>query len=403
MRLGAALLLCLCLQAADSSRVIQDKNFYLLSMLERTPAVRAAVKSDPVLSKLADAMRASLRDASSCGVQVACYTSALIWKPAEIDSASSALRSLYAGNSSVARLVDGPLRSSGMFQRYQSKAGPEFLSQAWTDAAKGLNSVIEVYGGGRAPRYPAIDSISFDVKTASYPNLLRTMTGVLDEDSANMDLFFLPSLRFALALLDANHRDEAARYEPLEAGETAAAVRQIRVIAWQRYPYSSIIVPGAGPDRPDWSLSAMGKLRLELAVRRFREHKAPFILVSGGHAHPAQTRFAEAIEMKKSLMADFGIPPSAILVDPFARHTTTNLRNAAREIHRYGIPFDKKTLIVTDQEQSSAIESARFETRCMRELGYMPGKIGARISRFDLEFLPGLVSLHADALDPLDP
>jgi uncharacterized SAM-binding protein YcdF (DUF218 family) len=31
--------------------------------------------------------------------------------------------------------------------------------------------------------------------------------------------------------------------------------------------------------------------------------------------------------MKRQLVALFGIPESAILVDPHARHTTTNLRN----------------------------------------------------------------------------
>jgi surface antigen len=41
---------------------------------------------------------------------------------------------------------------------------------------------------------------------------------------------------------------------------------------------------------------------------------------------------------------------------------------------------DKKALITTDEDQSGAIESPRFATRCPRELG-----------------------LHADATDPLDP
>lgn len=147
----------------------------------------------------------------------------------------------------------------------------------------------------------------------------------------------------------------------------------------------------------------MGKLRLQLAARRFQERKAPLILVSGGCVHPADTPYAEAIEMKKSLIADFGIAASSILVDPYARHTTTNLRNAAREIYRYGIPFDKPALITTDQDQSAAIESPRFATRCLQELGFAPGRFGPRISRFDLEFLPAVVSLYADAMDPLDP
>jgi hypothetical protein len=410
LRLFAAPVLCLCLLAADPAKAplalrspVQDKNFYLLSMIERTSAVHAATGSDPALTKLAGNLRTRLRDADSCGSQVDCYTSAPTWQPDEIAAAASALRSLYAADPGVARMVDGPLRASGVFQLHQDLPGPEFLAQSFTDAAKAINHIVEVYGAGHAPRYPAIDSISFDVKASSYAALLHTIVGVLNEDSARMDLFFQPPMRFALALLEANHRDEPARFEPLEAGENAAAIGHVHSIAWDRFPYSVIVVPGAGPDRPSWSLSAMGKLRLELAVRRFHEGKAPLILVSGGCVHPADTPYAEAIEMKKSLIADFGIAPSSILVDPYARHTTTNLRNAAREIYRYGIPFDKPALITTDQDQSAAIESPRFATRCMQELGYVPGKFGPRLSGFDLEFLPAVVSLHADAIDPLDP
>jgi len=41
-------------------------------------------------------------------------------------------------------------------------------------------------------------------------------------------LFFQPTLKFALYLLDINKRDEAGRLEPLEQTENAAAVKRIR-------------------------------------------------------------------------------------------------------------------------------------------------------------------------------
>jgi uncharacterized SAM-binding protein YcdF (DUF218 family) len=41
--------------------------------------------------------------------------------------------------------------------------------------------------------------------------------------------------------------------------------------------------------------------------------------------------------MKHDLIARLGIPAAAILVDPHARHTTTNMRNAARLLYRYGM------------------------------------------------------------------
>jgi hypothetical protein len=43
----------------------------------------------------------------------------------------------------------------------------------------------------------------------------------------------------------------------------------MKSIAWDRFPYSAIVVPGAGNDRPGVALSAAGRLRVELAARRY--------------------------------------------------------------------------------------------------------------------------------------
>jgi hypothetical protein len=107
--------------------------------------------------------------------------------------------------------------------------------------------------------------------------------------------------------------------------------------------------------------------------------------------------------MKRDLMTRFGIPEDAILVDPHARHTTTNMRNAARLIYRYGIPFDRKALVTSDPGQSEYIENRTFAKRCVDELGYVPYRLLGRISAFDLEFVPGRDSLQSDPRDPLDP
>ena len=102
-------------------------------------------------------------------------------------------------------------------------------------------------------------------------------------------------------------------------------------------------------------------------------------------------------------MTRFGIPAEAIIVDPHARHSTTNMRNAARLIYRYGIPFDNKPLVSTDPQQSDYIENPTFERRCLNELGYLPYRLVRRTSAFDLEFVPQIESLQADPTDPLDP
>jgi hypothetical protein len=383
---------------------VQDKNFYLLSMLERTPDARDAVKAEPALARIAAERLAVLdKAAKTCNLDLNCYAAAFEWSGEQSNEAGRALAALYRTSPAVRRLVDGPLRESGMYVRYQSLGGDQLLDHAWADCIHGINRVVDVYGLGKAPRYPAIDSITYDVKTDAWRHIVQNLVATLESDRANLALFSSPSMRFALELLWLNHRDEAGRYEPMETGENAPAVRRIKSVDWAKYPYSVIVVPGAGNDLPGFRLSPEGKLRDEIAAKRFREGKAPFLLVSGGFVHPLQTEFAEAIEMKRDLMTRFGIPADAILIDPHARHTTTNMRNAARLMYRYGMPFDKKALVTTDLGQSQSIESPAFEKRCMDELGYAPQKILGRTSPFDLEFRPVLDSLQADPQDPLDP
>jgi hypothetical protein len=183
----------------------------------------------------------------------------------------------------------------------------------------------------------------------------------------------------------------------------AAALRRLAGIKWNDYRYTVIVVPGEGPEEPGVNLSHGSRTRIALAVKDFQAGLAPLILVSGGFVHPSQTKFCEAIEMKKALIRDFGIPANVILAEPHARHTTTNLRNATRLIYRYGIPFDKPALIVTDTDQSASIESTNFVDQSKTNLGYVPYKSLTRISPTDLSFLPEIDSLQANARDPLDP
>jgi hypothetical protein len=373
-------------------------------MLERTPGARAAVKAEPALARMAAERLAGIDKATkTCDLDLNCYAAAFQWSEAQSKEAGQALASLYRTSPAVRFLTDGALRESGMYVRYQSLAGDQLLEHAWGDCIHGINRMIDVYGLGSAPRYPAIDSITYDVKTDAWRHIVQNLAATLEDDRAGLALFSSPSMRFALELLWLNHRDEASRFEPMETGENALAFRRLKFIDWTKYPYSVIVVPGAGNELPGFRLSPEGTLRNELAVKRFREGKAPFLLVSGGFVHPSQTEFAEAIEMKRDLITRFGIPADAIVIDPHARHTTTNMRNAARLMYRYGMPFDKKALVTTDLSQSQNIESPAFEKRCMDELGYAPQQILGRTSPFDLEFRPALDSLQADPQDPLDP
>jgi hypothetical protein len=142
-------------------------------------------------------------------------------------------------------------------------------------------------------------------------------------------------------------------------------------------------------------------LRCKAAARQYRAGKAPFIVVSGGNVHPYKTNFNEAVEMKKYLVDKLHIPASAVIIEPHARHTTTNLRNDARLAFRYGMPFNKPGLIVTDKYQNDFITN--MEKRCLNELNYVPYKLGKRLSETELEFYPLINSLQIDADEPMDP
>lgn len=383
---------------------IQDKNFYLFSVLQADPAVRAALTTDSALGQISAERRAFLAQSLKvCKENAVCTVRALLWTEEEIRMVSFALAHIYQSNSSLRELTDQSLRPSGAYVLYQKQHGEELLVDAWEVCARGLNDILSVYGQGTSPRYPQIDSISFEVNSADFQQHITALASQISADIPASQLFFEPSLKAALQLLALNHRDEASRLEPMETGVNEAAVKSIPSIQWDKFAYSVIVVPGAGPSDPEIALSEMGRRRISLAADAYHAGKAPFILVSGGYVHPSQTRFSEAIEMKKALLKDYNVPESAILVDPHARHTTTNVRNAVREIYRYHIPMNKPALVISDLAQVDYIAGQSFADRCLKEMGYLPYQIVNRPSDTSLAFLPLAESLQQDPLDPLDP
>jgi DUF218 domain-containing protein len=373
---------------------LQDKNFYVLSLLERCEAIR------PLLPR-EGAVR--VKTAINCPPELTCFTHAMLLSDRDIGAADNSLRTLQRTSQAFRDCVTAPMRSSGLYQLHSVLSDEELVSWAWQDAAHGINRAISIYGEGAAPHYPDIDSIAFDPKSDSFRTLVHVILTGLNDEIDSYPLFFQASLEFALRLMEANKRDEAGRFEPMDTGVNRDVIQRIKTIRWSDYPYSVILIPGSGTDRLSWNLSPYGMERMRLAVRRYREKKAPLIIVSGGFVHPNQTPYAEAIEMKKVLVSRFEIPENDIIVEPHARHTTTNIRNAVRLIWRYGIPLDKPGLITTDVYHSKTIGSDDFLKRNERELGYQPAELGRRISDFDIEFVPRLDSLQLDATELLDP
>ena len=267
----------------------------------------------------------------------------------------------------------------------------------------GINHILQVYGQGVAPRYPEIDGPGDQEGLRRFLTLRQsavTLSNAMERDPVGrLD----PGIRLALALLDANDQDVAAAFEPLDTRTNAEAAARAKTIDWSRYRYTAIIVTGVGPTDLDTPLSAAGKLNVRMAAERFADGLAPFIILSGSMVHPRGTRHVEALEMRSALIERFGIPADAIILEPYARHTTTNLRNATRRLIALGAPLDRDTLIVTNAEQSAYIEWPEFAARNLRELGYQPGTVGKRLSPVELSFRPGIASTRVDPMDPLDP
>ena len=388
---------------AHSDDPVADRNAYLLTLLETDPAASRALAGDPNLKGLGARLAETRgRVLAECRKAVACPIETLMLNDADIAAAGEALARLSAPGQPLNRLVRQHMRPSGQFQKYADADDPGLMRAAWIATAAGVNRLYRVYGLGEKPRYPDIDSASYAPGDRYFRGLVRAALES-EGDGLETRAFFAPWSALGFDLLTINQRDEMARYSPMDGGENAAAFARAKHMNWRSHPYSGIVVPGQGLEGAETGLSPGGAFRIRLAVRRWREGRAAFILVSGGHVHPNKTPFAEAVEMKRVLVADYGVPADSVVIDPYARHTTTNLRNAVRILFRMGAPSDAPLMITTSPDQSGYIEGAVFAARNTGELGYQPVTGLKRLSPFDLTGLPNMTSLHADPRDPLDP
>ncbi|WP_220683375.1 YdcF family protein [Sphingomonas sp. PP-F2F-G114-C0414] len=327
--------------------------------------------------------RARAARIAACGGGPACVVEAAMWSDQDRAAVAAA----------VARLG-----KTGMRQNADLSVAAGVDQELET-----LNVVLRVYGLGLPGRYPKIDGPVFATDTPFFADSVKVAIDTARAASQARPDTIAASVRLAVALLDANDATAATRFDPLDQRENVGAHAVAARTNWSAYRYSLLIVPGVGPEDSATVLSPRSKLHALLAAQRYRQGLAPFILVSGSAVHPRGTRFVEAVEIRRALIERYGIPADRVILEPYARHTTTNLRNATRRMVALGIPLDRPTLIVTDAEQSKYIKSQTFTDRNRAELGYLPGAVGRRLSVYDLEFRPSRLSLRQDPRDPLDP
>lgn len=388
--------------AAPFAETLDTRVFPLFAMLHAAPGWAEALRADPQLRQLA-AARAARVPAADCTPAPQCLADGWTWTAADIAVVDARLRLLIRQPRLAQSLVGGQMRPSGRFARHQALGDADLLAAAWAEAAAGVNRVIAVYAKGEAPRYPVIDSFIFDVKHREYPGVLAAHGVATAAMARDGDLFFDPGQRYATGLLLMNERTDAATFRPLLAGENAATVRAIAGFDWKANPYPALLVFGHGPEDAQSKTGVMGHIRLRIAADLYARGLAPFIVVSGGNVHPNRTPFNEAIEMKRLLVAHHGVPADRILIEPHARHTTTNMRNCARLLLAAGIPANRPSLIVSDHRTIQYIGGRELAERNLREMGVQPGRVEPGPDQFTLRFTPDAAAFHVEVTDPLDP
>lgn len=375
-----------------------SKIFPLIALFEAQDALQKALREDATLHALCTEKITRAKSQYDDCSNMACIVKSLQWQPTEVTRAGDALVQLLASTPALQDAIK-QLRQQHAYPLYELFNDSVYLRKAWQDATAGMNQVLAVYLQGMPPRYPKIDSISFYNKDHAFIQKAKHLvkTSLKSEDG----VFYQLPLRASIAALELNGRDEAVRYEPITRGDNRKPYEALKKTNWNDYTYSAIVVPGLGPEKPGVSLDSNGAKRCILAAARYQKHLAPFIIVSGGHVHPFKTPFAEAVEMKKYLVHNLGIPDAAVFIEPYARHTTTNLRNAARMWYTFGLPAQKPMLIVSDVMQSLYIGT--MAGRCKEELGYVPYEEMHKVGKEETTFMPLILAMQPDPMDPLDP
>lgn len=391
---GCALLLSATPPKGDPE-VLRSKLFYLPVQLD----ANAMLKSDAVLQQLGRSYRDRVLKARGKCRSMACYAAALRLQEDEILQAGDRLVAHYMQGNDMEKVVQA-VKRSGYYNRNTAVADTALLRFAWERTAEGMNYIFDTYLAGKRPRYPIIDSISFSVNDPSFRSLTEKMLDRQLKKRTAQPYYALP-VALAMEVLLMNGRDEAARYEPLTEGLNAKAYAGIDRTAWEEYPYTALLVPGFGPDSPGVRIDHRAVARCKMAAERFKRKMAPFIIVSGGHVYPHRTPYSEAVEMKRYLVEELNVPEAAIIIEPHARHTTTNMRNAGRLIYRFNMPVNKPALVVTDTAQIGMI--ANLDKRCVRELGIVPYRDVKILNRNEAVFYPVEHCFYINVLDISDP
>ena len=380
---------------------VQAKNFYLLTLLQNDPTMSRVIETDPILSHIALNQKQTIVNNLNTSLDYRQITTNLKLTSQQIEQIGAELSKIYNQNKDLQSLVKYKLIPSKAYIHYENLKPRDQLIKAWQQDAEDINHTIAVYADGEKPNYPDIDSVSFNVHNKNYINIIKQATRQIIKKVGRSNACFIPSMTAALTFLDINNRNDAGIYEPMENTVNKAALQKANRTNWKNYKYTVLLVPGEGPDDNSVQISKGSIARCKLAATAYIKGLAPFIMVSGGRVHPYKTRYVEAVEMKKYMVDSLMIPAKAIIIEPHARHTTTNLRNASRLLIQYHFPLKRPALVITDVSQSIYISN--MAERCIQELGDVPYRLGERVSLTSQEFYALPSALQINPWEPLDP
>lgn len=385
---------------ASVYQCVESKNYYFTYLLQEKADVDSLIATNTILRDMADKKQNELLKAGSVDE----YLTAFKLSDEDILKAGKALTELYRNGNALERMMTQLVVPSGHYLQYKEQ-GAALMRKIWEQDARGMNYAIDVYAAAHKPNYPKIDSIGFNIRSSEFQKeILPICKQNIEMWNRTHPSFYSVSLKAVCTLLDLNDRLQAADFEPLGGIVNQASYAQIPLANWKNYPYSAILVLGAGPDEPNVNINPIGKMRAAYAALLYREHQAPFIILSGGRVHPYHTPYNEANEMKKYLMEIWQVPENAIIMEPHARHTTTNFRNAARIMLAQGFPKEKYAIATSSKSHIDYVEQTeQLPRRCTQELGYEPYKTGKRISERVIEFMPQANSFIINPLEPIDP
>lgn len=379
--------------------LMAERIFPLFTVIEDHRRFFDILRDDSTVARISKEYNSRINCAIDTCSNAQSLSEKLKWTLLEIEVIRKRLKTLF--DPVLFRDLFSGIRISAAGAAHYRLSDGELIDKVWMEASMGINRIFDIYIAGKPPHYASIDSISIDNRSkAGYARLVCSLKGKLGNQGPFPPFYSVP-LTLAIEALLLNDRDEAVRYEPLDSGINYQVLKSIKQIDFSKYKYSAILIPGYGPEEPGVNLDHRSIRRCEMAVKHFADGMAPLLIVSGGHVYPAGTPFSEAVEMRSYLMNTFNIPANAIITEPYARHTTTNVRNASRLVYMLGLPDNMPVMVSTDSLQTLMV--VNLEKRCLRELGYTPFRNVTLLSSTTSYFYPVPESFQVNANDPLDP